>query len=340
MTTSLPTTRLGWTGMHLTRVGFGAWAIGGGGWAFGWGSQDDADSVAAIRHAVRPASTGSTPRPFMAWGTPRRSWRRAARVAGGRASLRVHQVRADPGPGRPFCRAAAGRRPASSETRSRPPSAGWASSVSTCISSTGRTRSARRSKRLGSARRPQARGQGARGGAFQPQRRTSSSRPSRSAHVDAFSRRSLIHRDAAADVIPWVPRARDRRDRLQPDAIGTPDRRVHRERSDAHGAGRLARRYPEFPEPALSPNLALPDALRPIAARHGVSLAAVAVAWTLALPGVTGAIVGARARAGRRLDRRREPDARRRRPGRDRRRRAPHRRGSSRAGLPPSRRAA
>ena len=32
----------------------------------------------------------------------------------------------------------------------------------------------------------------------------------------------------------------------------------------------------------------------PIAERHHVSVAAVAVAWTLAFPGVTGAIVGAR----------------------------------------------
>src|SRR6202453_665742 len=52
MTTSLPTTRLGQTGMLLTRVGFGAWAIGGGDWAFAWGNQDDAASIAAIRHAV------------------------------------------------------------------------------------------------------------------------------------------------------------------------------------------------------------------------------------------------------------------------------------------------
>src|SRR5580658_3630211 len=52
MTTSLPTTRLGRTGMELTRVGFGAWAIGGGGWAFAWGCQDDAESIAAIRAAV------------------------------------------------------------------------------------------------------------------------------------------------------------------------------------------------------------------------------------------------------------------------------------------------
>jgi hypothetical protein len=34
MTTFLPTKRLSWTGMHLTRAGFGACAIGGGGWAY------------------------------------------------------------------------------------------------------------------------------------------------------------------------------------------------------------------------------------------------------------------------------------------------------------------
>ncbi len=38
--------------MHLTRIGFGAWAIGGDDWAHGWGPQDDNDSIAAIHHAI------------------------------------------------------------------------------------------------------------------------------------------------------------------------------------------------------------------------------------------------------------------------------------------------
>jgi aryl-alcohol dehydrogenase-like predicted oxidoreductase len=42
---------LGATGLEITRVGFGAWAIGGGGYDWGWGSQDDEDSVAAIHRA-------------------------------------------------------------------------------------------------------------------------------------------------------------------------------------------------------------------------------------------------------------------------------------------------
>src|ERR1700678_4189884 len=50
--TRLRTNQLGGTGLEITRVGFGAWAIGGGGWEFGWGPQDDEQSIAAIHHAL------------------------------------------------------------------------------------------------------------------------------------------------------------------------------------------------------------------------------------------------------------------------------------------------
>ena len=50
--TRLTTTRLGETGLDITRVGFGAWAIGGGGYDWGWGAQEDEDSIAAIHHAL------------------------------------------------------------------------------------------------------------------------------------------------------------------------------------------------------------------------------------------------------------------------------------------------
>jgi aryl-alcohol dehydrogenase-like predicted oxidoreductase len=51
-TTQLPTTQLGQTGLEITRVGFGAWAIGGGGYDWGWGTQQDDESIAAIHHAL------------------------------------------------------------------------------------------------------------------------------------------------------------------------------------------------------------------------------------------------------------------------------------------------
>jgi aryl-alcohol dehydrogenase-like predicted oxidoreductase len=50
--TTLRTTQLGQTGLEITRVGLGAWAIGGGNWEFGWGPQDDDESIAAIHHAL------------------------------------------------------------------------------------------------------------------------------------------------------------------------------------------------------------------------------------------------------------------------------------------------
>jgi aryl-alcohol dehydrogenase-like predicted oxidoreductase len=50
--TPLKEAPLGVTGLEITRVGFGAWAIGGGGYDWGWGSQDDEDSIAAIHHAL------------------------------------------------------------------------------------------------------------------------------------------------------------------------------------------------------------------------------------------------------------------------------------------------
>jgi aryl-alcohol dehydrogenase-like predicted oxidoreductase len=48
----MKTRRLGHTDLDITLLGFGAWAIGGSGWAFGWGSQDDRESIAAIREAI------------------------------------------------------------------------------------------------------------------------------------------------------------------------------------------------------------------------------------------------------------------------------------------------
>jgi aryl-alcohol dehydrogenase-like predicted oxidoreductase len=44
--------RLGTSGLELTRVGLGSWAIGGAGWQYAWGAQDDRDSIATIHRAL------------------------------------------------------------------------------------------------------------------------------------------------------------------------------------------------------------------------------------------------------------------------------------------------
>src|SRR5450631_699336 len=43
---------LGTSDLHLTPIGFGAWAIGVGNWEFAWGSQDDSESISAIHRAL------------------------------------------------------------------------------------------------------------------------------------------------------------------------------------------------------------------------------------------------------------------------------------------------
>jgi aryl-alcohol dehydrogenase-like predicted oxidoreductase len=48
----LGTTTLGVTGLRISRIGIGTWAMGGGDWKFGWGPQDDDDSIAAVQAAL------------------------------------------------------------------------------------------------------------------------------------------------------------------------------------------------------------------------------------------------------------------------------------------------
>jgi aryl-alcohol dehydrogenase-like predicted oxidoreductase len=114
-------------------------------------------------------------------------------------------------------------------------------------------------------------------------------------HVDSLQPPfSLINRNAAEEEIPWCEKHRIGVICYSPMQSGL--------LTDSFTALRVAkmadddwrRRASEFNEPNLSRNLALRDALRPIAERHGTSVSGVAIAWALSWQGVTGAIVGAR----------------------------------------------
>jgi aryl-alcohol dehydrogenase-like predicted oxidoreductase len=105
---------------------------------------------------------------------------------------------------------------------------------------------------------------------------------------------SLIRRDAAAGVIPWCAAHGTGVIGYSPMQSGILTERFSAERVASLAADDWRRRSPEFQSPRLERNLALRDAFRPIAKRHGTTVSAVAIAWTLAWPGVTGAIVGAR----------------------------------------------
>ena len=114
-------------------------------------------------------------------------------------------------------------------------------------------------------------------------------------HVDSLQPPfSMIKRAAAASQIPWC-RAHDTGVICySPMQSGILADTFSRARVEALAPDDWRRRSPEFQSPSLERNLALRDALKPIAKRHDTTIGAVAIAWVLAWPGVTGAIVGAR----------------------------------------------
>ncbi len=100
--TLLKTTELGSTGLEITRVGYGAWAIGGGSWEFGWGPQVDEASIETIHRALELGVNWiDTPRPVGS-ATRRRSWAAHSKgSASPHTCSRRHHL--SPGPAHVFC---------------------------------------------------------------------------------------------------------------------------------------------------------------------------------------------------------------------------------------------
>jgi aryl-alcohol dehydrogenase-like predicted oxidoreductase len=292
----LPRRRLGTDGPEITSVGFGAWAVGGGGWSFAWGAQDDAESIAAIRHAV-------------ARGV---SWIDTAAVYGlGHSEEVVGRAIADiPRAERPLVFTKCGLRwnPAdpmevavrdSSPARVREECEAslrrlgveaidlyqfhWPDQVGTPLEES-----------WGALMRLQDEGKARFIGVSNYDVRLLEG-CTRLRHVQSLQPPfSMIRRDVAASEIPWCVANGTGVIVYSPMQSGILTDGFGKERLAALPADDWRRRGPQFQEPSLGRNLALRDALRPLAAKHGVSVAAVAVAWAIAWPGVTGAIVGAR----------------------------------------------
>ncbi len=295
MTSSLDRVPFGQTDMSITRVGFGAWAIGGGDWTFAWGDQDDAESVSAIRHAV---SLGV-------------NWIDTAAVYGlGHSEEVVARALADiPLSERPYVftkcgyvwdpsdRTVAPHREATAESVRRevedslrrlnveqidlyqvhwPPAdetpVGEYWQVLADLKQAGKLRaiglSNHRIDQLEAAEQV--------------------------GHVDSLQPPFSAINRAQADEIAWCAKNGTAVIVYSPMQSGLLTGSFSKERVAALPANDWRSRSAEYKDEKLERNLALADAMKPIAAKHGISVAAVAVAWTLAWPGVTGAIVGAR----------------------------------------------
>jgi aryl-alcohol dehydrogenase-like predicted oxidoreductase len=296
MMTALPTRRLGSSDLSLSTVGFGAWAAGGGGWAFGWGPQDDAESIASIRHAVERGVNWIDTAAVYGLGHSEQVVRRALEgipaddrpyvftkcgmvwdernpEAPPRQVLRPESIRAE-------CEASLQRL---GLQRIDLYQFHWPDQSGTPVEESWETMA-----RL--VEQGKVRAAGVSNFDVGLLERCEEVR-----HVDSLQPPlSLIRRQAAETEIPWCVAHGTGVIGYSPLQSGLLTERFSATRIEALPQDDWRRRSPDFKPPRLGKNLALRDTLRPIAQRHGTTVSAVAIAWTLAWPGVTGAIVGAR----------------------------------------------
>ena len=282
--------RLGNSDLHLTSIGFGAWAIGGGNWEFGWGAQDDAASVQAIHAAldagvnwidtaavyglghseevVAKAVKGLSEKPLiftkcsMRWDAERKIYRslKAASVAEelenslrrlGVETVDLYQVHW-PNPDEEL-------------------EEGWAELAE--LQKKGKIRWI-----------------GVSNFNVAQMRRAQAIAPITSLQPPYSMLRPAIE----AEILPFCQENKIGVINYSPMVSGLLTGRMSAERVASMPADDWRRKAVEFNEPRLSRNLKLVELLRKIGSVHGVEPGVVAVAWTLHHPAITAAIVGGR----------------------------------------------
>jgi len=289
----MQTHKLGNSDLHITPVGYGAWAIGGSGWQFAWGSQDDKDSIAAIHHSLelgvnwidtaavyglghseevvaRALKSWSGPRPYVftkctlrwdAHGQPQMVHNAASIRGEIEDSLRrlstdvidLYQIHWPPNPDSPALEEA------------------WCTLADL--------------KRAGKVR-----WIGVSNFNVNQLKRAQAIAPVTSLQPPY----SLVHREIEDEILPYCLRENIGVIVYSPMASGLLTGAMTRERAARLPEDDWRKGHPDFTEPNLTRNLELVARLREIAERHNRSTGEVAIAWTLHHPAVTGAIVGAR----------------------------------------------
>jgi aryl-alcohol dehydrogenase-like predicted oxidoreductase len=286
----MKTTELGNTGLEISRVGFGAWAIGGPEYDWGWGDQDDEESIAAIHRAlelgvnwidtaaqygfghseqvVGRALEGLDERPFVftKGGQPQgpnrtteQTLKRDSLLRECEGSLRrlgidaidLYQI----------------HWPIPDDEIEE----GWTTLVE--LKESGLVRHI-----------------GVSNFSVEQLRRAQAIAPVETLQPPY----SLLDREAEAEILPFCEQEGIGVIVYSPMASGMLTGRMTRERVESLPENDWRRRSERFQEPELSRNLELVERLKAVGERHGVSPGAVAVAWTLRNPAVDGAITGFR----------------------------------------------
>ena len=289
-TSSLSLKQLGNSDLHLTPIGFGAWAIGGGNWDFAWGAQDDSESIQAIHQAldeginwidtaaiyglghseeiVGQAVGSSSHKPLiftkcsMRWDAERKIYRslKAASVVEelegslrrlGVETIDLYQIHW-PNPDEEI-------------------EEGWAELA--------RQQKAGKIRWIGVSNFNVAQ-----------MKRAQEIAPITSLQPPYSMLRPAIE----AEILPFCLENDIGVINYSPMVSGLLTGRMSAERVAAMPADDWRRKAVEFNEPRLSRNLRLVEVLREIGLAHGVEPGVVAVAWTLHHPAITAAIVGGR----------------------------------------------
>jgi aryl-alcohol dehydrogenase-like predicted oxidoreductase len=287
------TRELGNSDLQITPVGFGAWAIGGGGWEYGWGPQNDADSIAAIHKALelgvnwidtaavyglghseevvsRAVKEWPGTRPYVFTKCTMR-WDAKGRITLNHSAASVRQE----------CEESLRRLQVSVidlyQIHWPPPDNGpgleeaWGTLAA--LQKEGKVRW------IGVSNFDAAQ----------------LSRAEKIAPVTSLQPPySILRRQIEEETLPYCEKRGVGVIVYSPMFSGMLSGGMTRERAAALPADDHRKRNPEFQEPRLSKNLELVAKLKEIGARRGRSAGAVAIAWTLRKPVVTGAIVGAR----------------------------------------------
>ena len=280
--------QLGNSDMWLTPIGFGAWAIGGGDWAFSWGPQDDHDSIAAIHKAIHlgvnwidtaavyglghsetivgQAVKQSSVKPFlftksgMVWDEKRAIRRTLLEIRREvEDSLRRLQVEA------------IDLYQIHWPVEDQDIEEGWA--VMAALKREGKVRHI-----------------GVSNFTVSQMERCMKIAPIASLQPPY----SLLNRAVEAEILRYCLDRSIGVINYSPQVSGLLTGAMTKERVANLPEDDFRRNAKQFQEPLLSRNLALADLLQQIGARRGVSAGVVAIAWTLANPAITAAIVGGR----------------------------------------------
>ena len=287
------TRKLGNSDLNITAVGFGAWAIGGAGYDFGWGPQEDADSVAAIHRALELGvnwidtaavygighSEEVVARALKAWKGPRpyvftkcaMRWDAQGRVS--KVHKRDSILKECDDSLRRLQTGVIDLYQIHWPPEDNGPDVEESWQAMADLQQQGKVRWI-----------------GVSNYSVDQMKRLEKIAPITSDQPPY----SLLRRKIEADVLPYCEQRNIGTIIYSPMLSGLLTGAMTKERAANLPADDWRTRNPEFREPKLSKNLELVERMRAVGKRSNRTPGEVAIAWTLRLPAVTGAIVGAR----------------------------------------------